>query len=257
MPTFVVALVLLILYALGSWVPGLAGDRLGAELARQFGPFEALETRVESVPPIRAMTGKIDRLAVRARGFLVQGVPVASLSLDTGAFELSPWSVLQGHPRLERPLEATAGVVITEDGLNQLLRSPQITRQLRGIPLQVSFLPGMPALERRVDVFPGRLRVHPGGLSLVGTLDFGGGALVPFAASASPRLVGPNLVAFEGVEASMMGSALPPGLLGKGLKPVDLATLMRLEGSASMQLVGLELVPGQVRAGARLMLPQL
>lgn len=247
MLVYVFAAALLVLYTLGSFYPEVAGRVLADRLQHQFGPFRHLEARVETDPPIDAVAGDIDALHVQAEGFAVQGLPIEKAAIDTGPFRVSVGSLWLGRaPALAKPISATVSALVTEDGLNAFLHSPAMVKLLRGIPAQISLLPGI-VVTQNLDVNPGRLRLLTGELTVDGTLSLGG-AEVPFAATASPRVIGGTTLVLEGIEATMLGSPVPPSLLSKASQAFDLARYQ--EPGSSFSIASLVVQPGTLRLTA-------
>lgn len=248
---YILTAAILGLYSLGSMFPGIAGGMIADAIRKQYGPFSQLEVKIITDPPIRAVGGQVDALRIRASGFAVAGIPISTATIETDAFHVDTRAALFGKPpTLNRPLEATASAVLTEDGLNVLLNSPVVTSRLRGIQTQFSVIPGM-AVTRTVDILPGRVRLTQGRLAIEGTVDMGGGAHVPFAISAAPRLVGDSQLAFSDVQASLFGNPIPPTMLGEAVnRPIDL-TRFQAPG-ASFRFLGLGVVPGRLWVDARI-----
>lgn len=239
------------LYSLGSMFPGVAGNLLADQIRKQYGPFSKLEVKVVTDPPIRAMGGQVDALRIRAEGFAVEGIPISTATIETDPFHVDTAGALLGKtPKLEQPLDATVSAILSEDGLNALLRSPMVTSRLKGIQTQFSVIPGM-AVTRTVDILPGRLRLTQGRLSVDGSVDLGGGARVPFAVSAAPQLVGDNQLAFGDIQASVFGGPIPADMLGEAAnKPIDLSRFQA--PGTSYRFLGLGVVPGRLWVDARI-----
>ncbi|HEY9900736.1 MAG TPA: DUF2993 domain-containing protein [Pantanalinema sp.] len=247
---------ILALYSLGSMFPGVAGNMLADQIRKQYGPFSKLEVQVVTDPPIRAMSGQVDALRIRAEGFAVEGVPISTATIETDPFHVDAGAALFGKtPTLAQPLEATVSAVLTEDGLNAILNSSMVTSRLKGIQTQFSVIPGM-AVTRTVDILPGRLRLTQGRLSVDGTVDMGGGARVPFALSAIPKLVGDSQLAFGDIQASVFGSPIPPTMLGEAANhPIDLARFQA--PGTTYRFLGLGVVPGRLWVDARIGISKL
>lgn len=250
MITYLIAAAILVLYTLGSFVPGIAGCAIEQQLQQQYGPFEHLEATVVANPPIRVIGGAVEGMRIRATGFQVEGLPIATASIDTGPISVNAGALWLGRAaKLDQPVMATASAVVTEDGLNAFLRSPRIAQQLKGIPTQVSIFPGI-NVTSLIDVNPGRIQIQAGKLVLAGSV-FLGGTTIPFAATASPRLVSDQVIALEDVQATMMGTQVPASMLNNpGLRTFDLSRFQTPAGV--YRLTELSLLPGAMRLEARL-----
>lgn len=250
MITYLLAAALLVLYSLGSFLPGLAGRAIEQQLQKQYGPFEHLEATVLANPPIRAVGGEVEGLRIRANGFQVEGLPIATATIDTGRINVNAGPMWLGQPaRLNQPVLATASAVVTEAGLNAFLRSPLIAKQLKGIPAQISIIPGL-SVTSYLDVTPGWVQIHQGKVVLAGSVLLGG-TTIPFAATASPRLVSDQRIALEDVQATMMGSPVPPSMLNNpAVRSFDLSRFQTPAGV--YRLTELSFLPGAIRLGAAL-----
>lgn len=250
MITYLLAGTILLLYTLGSFLPGFAGRTLEQQLQKQYGPFEHLEATVVANPPIRSVGGEVEALRIRANGFQIEGLPIATADVETGPIAVNTRTLLFGGPaKLNRPVNATASAVVTEDGLNAFVRSPKIAKQLKGIPTQISVLPGI-SVTSTIDINPGRIRLLPGKLAVDGTVLLGG-TPIPFAATASPRLVNDQQIVLEDVQATMMGAPMPASMLNNpSVRTFDLSRYQTPAGVYRM--TELSLMPGALRLGARL-----
>lgn len=248
---YILTAAILGLYSLGSLFPGVAGNMLADQIRKQYGPFSKLDVQVVTDPPIRALGGQVDALRIKAEGFSVEGVPISAATIETDPFRVDTGGALFGKaPTLSQPLDATVSAVLSEDGLNALLKSPVVTSRLKGIQTQFSVIPGM-SVTRTVDVLPGRLKLSQGRLAVDGSVDLGGGARVPFSVSAAPQLVGENQLAFADIQASVFGSPIPADMLGEAARrPIDLSRFQA--PGTSYRFLGIGVVPGRLWVDARL-----
>jgi len=229
---FITALFLLILFSLGSSVAPFAQDRLKAELNQRYGPFESLDVKVITDPPFRVAQGEVDQLRVDARNFRVEGVPIAAFMLRSEAIALNTGRLLwAGEVDLTRPTGAIASITLSEKGLDELIQQPLITRQLKGLPVQLSVFPGM-SITQKVDVIPQDVALDAGRLQVSGIVQLGSGVTFPFLVSGRPVVQPPSKLFIADAQASMMGGPVDPSLLAPALKePVlDLAKLTFPQG---------------------------
>lgn len=224
---FVVAFVLLIVYALGSSVAPFAQDRLKDELLHRYGPFESLDVKVVTDPPFRVAQGQVDQLRIDARGFQVEGVPIAALSVRSEPITLKMGRLLWGQEvELTKPSGAIASITVTEAGLDDLIRQPLVTRPLMGLPVKLSLFPGV-TVTQKVDVVPEDIAVQEGRMQVTGQVRLNSGVSFPFQVSGRPVVTPPSRLYIAEPQASMMGGPVDPSLLGPVLtEPVlDLAKL--------------------------------
>lgn len=225
MAGFITALVLLILYALGSAVAPFVQDRLASELRQRYGSFESLEVKVVSEPPFRAAQGEVDQLRLDARGFVAEGVPVSAFSLRSEPIALDVGRLIwKREVELARPTGAVASVTLSEAGLKDLVHQPMVTRPLEGLSVKLSVFPGV-SVTQKVDVVPQEVDVHEGRLAVSGVVRLQSGVTFPFAVSGKPVVAPPHRLFIAEPQASMMGGPVDPALLAPALKePVlDLA----------------------------------
>ena len=155
MLTLILACVLTALYAGLGAAPGLISGTIADSLRQQVGGAGKVEVRLESAPPLHLLSGHIDRLDLKLEDFTVDGVAIASASLETAPFQLKMLDTLwTGRPLFVQPAEATGSIDIPEAGLLAALDRPEIRTKLRGIPLQIPLFPGLPPIQRTVDVVP-------------------------------------------------------------------------------------------------------
>lgn len=98
---------------------------------------EELEVRVDNTPSYQLLQGKIDRLRFAGRGLYL----TPEVRIDTLEFETDPFNVDLDRLRAEnetsvpqflrQPLRGAIRLVLTEEDLNQALRSPTVLEQLR------------------------------------------------------------------------------------------------------------------------------
>lgn len=244
MLTYWLIALIALLYGFGSGYPVLAGNLLADQLRRHYGPFSKLDVKVVTAPPIRAMSGQVDSLNVQAEGFFVAGIPVSTASLVTAPFFI-PARPFWAPPKLPELVEGTASAVLSESDLNAILHSQDVILKLKGIQIQLSLMPGF-STTRTLNINPGRLRVLANQLTVDGTADMGDGAVFPFTMAATPRLVAPNRVGFENLQATLAGAAIPPSYLGSALQQAqfDLAPYQRVGKNFNLQR--LVLAPGAI-----------
>ncbi len=229
---FITALLLLIVYALGSSVAPFAQDRLKDELKQRYGPFESLDVKVITDPPFRVAQGEVDQLRIDAKGFKVEGIPVADFSLRSEAIALNTGRLLWAREvDLAKPTGAIASITFSEAGLDTLIQQPIVTRQLKGLPVQLSVFPGM-SITQKVDIVPQDVDVQEGRLQVTGVVMLNSGVSFPFQVSGRPVVAPPSRLFIAEPQASMMGGPVDPALLAPALKePVlDLAKLTLPQG---------------------------
>ena len=251
MLTLILACVLTALYAGLGAAPGLISGSIADSLRQQVGGAGNVEVRLESAPPLHLLSGHIDRLDLKLEDFKVEGVAIASASLETAPFD-TLWT---GRPLFVHPAEATGSVDIPEAGLLAVLERPEIRSKLRGIPLQIPIFPGLPPIQRKVDVVPERVRVTRNRLGIEGRVEVSGSAW-PVAVSIRPDLVAPDRLHISNLELSLGGRTVPvpPSVLQSLLpEPIELKQLVP-GGGPEWSLVGLQPTEGRLHLLARIRL---
>ena len=247
MLTLILACILTALYAGLGAAPALLSGTIADTLRQQVGGARTVEVKLESSPPGHLLTGHVDRLAVRMEDFKLQGVAIASASLETPRFQVNVLDTfLTRQPRLMGSMMATGSVEITEAGLLTVLERPEIRTRLRGIPFQIPIFPGLPPIQRTVDVIPEHVTVGRGRIGFEGRLEMSGSAW-PVALSVRPEMVDADRISLSNLEIALGGRAfpVPPGLLQTFLTgPIDL-TQLAPGSDRSWSLV--ELAPGNGR----------
>lgn len=234
MIAIITALVLLLVYSLGSSVAPFAQGRLHDELQARFGPFEELEVKVLTDPPFRSVHGEVDQIRIDAKGFAFEGVPIAAFSLRSEPLALDMGRLFWGgEVDLTKPTGALTSITLSEEGLNQLIQQPLVTRHLRGVPIQFGVFPGM-AIRQKVDILPQFIDVQDGRLEVTGVVQLSPEVSFPFQISGRPMVQPPSRLFIADPEASMMGGPVDPSLLAPALRePVlDLAQVTLPEGVA-------------------------
>lgn len=232
MVAFITALVLLIVYSLGSSLAPVAQGLLRDEMQKRYGPFESLDVKVITDPPFRVTQGQVDQLRIDAKGFVVEGVPVAAFSLRSEPIALNMGRLVWGREvDLAKPTGAIASLTLTEEGLEQVIQQPVITRQLKGLPVQLSVFPGM-SITQKVDIVPQDIDVQGGRLQVTGVVRLNSGVSFPFQVSGRPVVEPPSRLFIKDPQASMMGGPVDPSLLAPALKePVlDMAKIALPQG---------------------------
>ncbi|MCX7596066.1 MAG: DUF2993 domain-containing protein [Fischerella sp.] len=128
-------LTILISGLLGLVVPvGLVIDQTAENAIRsQFAGVGQLQVRVDNVPSHQLLQGKVEKVQIAGRSLRLkqQDLRIAVLELETDEIEFDPSSIRQNWPKLKQPLQAGVRLVLTEQDINKLLRSPEFLNGLR------------------------------------------------------------------------------------------------------------------------------
>lgn len=125
---------------LGVLTPvGFFLDRTAESSVRaQFRSVEQLQVRIDNTPSYQVLQGKVDRIRVAGRGLVLpDALRIDTLEFETDPVEVDATSLVQGPPKFNRPLQAGVRLVLRQVDLNQALRSPAITAQLKDITINL------------------------------------------------------------------------------------------------------------------------
>lgn len=114
---------------------GFILDRVAEDAIRdRLYDAEALHVRVDNAPSYQLLQGQVERVRIAGRGlFPVEGVRIDTFEVETDAIAIDPAQLRAGEAALEQPLQGGVRLVLTQEDLNQALRSPEVVEQLRNI----------------------------------------------------------------------------------------------------------------------------
>ena len=122
---------------------GFVVDRVAQNAIRsRFQKVEELAVRVDNPPSQQLIQGKVERVRIAGRGlWLTPDFRIAALEVETDPLEVDiqrlrqPSQNQQQMPveSLRRPVQAGMRLVLNEDDLNKLLRSPAVIARMRNI----------------------------------------------------------------------------------------------------------------------------
>ncbi|GAB4385442.1 MAG: DUF2993 domain-containing protein [Elainellaceae cyanobacterium] len=119
---------------------GFVADRLAEDAIRdQFDSVESLAVRIDNAPNYQFLQGRADRVRIAGRGlYPIEGVRIDALEVETDPIDFDLNGLQSGEAALERPLQAAIKLVLTEEDINQVLRSPLVMENLQGLNLDFS-----------------------------------------------------------------------------------------------------------------------
>ncbi|MFB2833768.1 DUF2993 domain-containing protein [Floridanema evergladense] len=125
---------------------GFFVDRFAENAIRQrFQRVEQLKVRIDNAPNYQLISGKVQRVRVAGRGlWLTPEARIAVLELDTDPISANIQALRGGRispASLRQPAKAAFRLVLTEEDVNNILKSPKISQQLQR--LSASFLGNM------------------------------------------------------------------------------------------------------------------
>ncbi|MGA9379505.1 MAG: DUF2993 domain-containing protein [Phormidium sp.] len=126
---------------------GVFVDRFAENAIRQrFQRVEQLQVRIDNAPNYQLIGGKVQRVRVAGRGFwLTPEARIAVLELDTDPVNVDIQALRGGKvaplAALRQPAKAAFRLVLTQEDVNKLLKSPKVSQQLQ--QLSSTFLGNM------------------------------------------------------------------------------------------------------------------
>lgn len=82
--------------------------------------------------------GQVDGVGVEGQGLEMQGVRVTELQVQTDAVSVNPLNAIFGKVEFDKPVNANARLVFTEDDLNRALSSNFVKSKMQGFDLNVN-----------------------------------------------------------------------------------------------------------------------
>lgn len=134
---------------------GLVIDRAAENAIRsRLESVEQLQVRVDNPPSYQIVQGKVERVRIAGRGLRVTpDIRIAALEVETDPIDVDVQSLRRGGKTpplkaLRSPLQAATRVVLSQEDVNQALRSPDITNRLRNLGSRVLDVPEAEQLQR-------------------------------------------------------------------------------------------------------------
>ncbi|MBD2603620.1 DUF2993 domain-containing protein [Scytonema hofmannii FACHB-248] len=120
---------------------GIVVDRTAENAIRsQFVKVGELRVRVDNAPSYQLLQGKVERVRIAGRSLQLkrQNIRIAVLELESDRIEIKPHSLTR-KPQLKKPLQAGVRLVLTQEDINQALRSPQIIARLQNLNINLRY----------------------------------------------------------------------------------------------------------------------
>lgn len=87
---------------------------------------------------LKAVQGQVDSVDLSGQGVVMQkDIRVQEMELHTDKIDINPLSALFGQIELNKPVDATARLVLTEADINRALNSEYVRKKLQNIELNV------------------------------------------------------------------------------------------------------------------------
>lgn len=103
----------------------------------QFAQVEKLQVRIDNAPTHQLLNGRVERIRIAGRGLQLKQLEmrVAVLELESDRVDLNLRNLRA--PKLEQPLQAGVRLVLNQQDINQALRSPKFTANLRNLSINI------------------------------------------------------------------------------------------------------------------------
>jgi hypothetical protein len=117
-------------------------EQVLSEIAKQ-GLFTQIETaeniEVEvKTDLLKAVQGNIDSVAVTGQGIVVQEeIRVEQLEIQTDRISINPLSAIFGNLQLDKPVNTTARITLTEVDINQAVNSEFVSQKIPTLDLNI------------------------------------------------------------------------------------------------------------------------
>ena len=107
----------------------------------QLDEVEALETDIRT-DPIKLMQGELDSVDIKGKGLVMQkDLRTEELDVHTGNISVNPFKAAFGDIELERPTNADAHMVLTEQDIERAFNSQYIQDKLQNIQVNMDGQP--------------------------------------------------------------------------------------------------------------------
>lgn len=106
-------------------------------LTSQLDAVERLDVKVKT-DPLKAVQGELDSVAIEGEGMVMQqDLRVEEIDVQTGSIAINPLAAAFGKIELQRPTDASAYVVLTEQDINRAFNSQYLREKLQNLAVQV------------------------------------------------------------------------------------------------------------------------
>ncbi len=118
---------------------GIVTDAVAEDAIRdQLDDAEAIAVRIDATPSHQLLAGRVDRVRIAGRGlYPLESVRIAALDIDTDLIDVDFSDLRRGDMTLDEPFQGVVRLVLTVEDINQALRSPLITENLRDLSLNL------------------------------------------------------------------------------------------------------------------------
>ena len=118
------------------------------QLSKRLEDAETFEVRIDNLPAHKIIDGEIDKIRIASRGVeIIEGFRLEALELETDPLNIDLQRLRQRQFDSEtfpEPIKAGLRLVLSEEDLNESLRSPGVRRVLQPLVNRLLTIPGSP-----------------------------------------------------------------------------------------------------------------
>lgn len=108
-----------------------------ATIASQVDAVEEIDVDIQT-NLLKILVGQADTIELAGKGIVMQkDIRLQEIEVNASNIDIDPLSLFSGQIELDKPLDATAKVVITEPDINRALASEYVLKKARNIKLNV------------------------------------------------------------------------------------------------------------------------
>ncbi len=129
-------------------------------IATQVEQAENLTVEVHAADGLQTLQGEVNAVHIEGTGVVIdKDVRVEQLAVHTDTVSVDLMKALFGQVQLDKPLDATASVVITEADLNRAANSALVSDQMQNLPLKVNDLTVQLSIDHVKFCLPDQTRI--------------------------------------------------------------------------------------------------
>ncbi len=107
-------------------------------ISNQLDEVEKLDVNIETTP-LKLVSGSVDSVEITGEGLVMkQDLRIEEMQLQTGSVSINPMSAAFGKIELDRPTEAEAHVVLTEEDINRAFNSDFLHKKMQKLDVYVN-----------------------------------------------------------------------------------------------------------------------
>ena len=129
-----------------------------AGFSSQLDAVEKLDVDIQT-NPLDAMQGKVDSVSVQGKKVVQGDLRVEEMEMHIDSIKIDAMSAAFGNIKLEKPTDATARIVLTEQDVNRALNSELMHNELQNLSIQVEGKPTTVDVQQAEFSLPGNGKI--------------------------------------------------------------------------------------------------